>query len=156
MIGRAILTTRMPAEESIVAGALNLWSARPSSSASFTTRWTTRRLRFLECKGLRRPHRDLVRFQSHVLECLHMNTAMGPTPTTRQPFGLLTRTSQSHLFVVSSEHLSGPLSNNPRSYFEYHLRTHSLTHFCMESFDACLQSRVQRATTTYLLRPQDA
>jgi hypothetical protein len=85
-----------------------------------------------------------------------MDMAMGPTPTTPRPFGLPTRTSQSHLFAVFSERSSGPLSNSPGNYFEHHLRTHSSTCFCMESLDAPLQSRVRRAATTYLLRPRDA
>jgi hypothetical protein len=85
-----------------------------------------------------------------------MDTAMGPTPTTRRPSSLPTRTSQCHLFAVSSERSSGPLSNSRRSYFEYYLRTHSSTRFCMESLNAPLQSRVRRATTTYFPRPRDA
>jgi hypothetical protein len=77
-------------------------------------------------------------------------------PTTRRPSGLPTQTSQSHLFAVSSERSSGPLSNSRRSYFEHHLRIHSSTRFCMESLDAPLQSRVRRVATTYFLRPRDA
>jgi hypothetical protein len=84
-----------------------------------------------------------------------MDTVMGPTPTTQQPSGLLTRTSQSRLFAVSPEHSSGPLSNSRRSYFEHHLRTHSSTRFCMESLDAPLQSGVRKAATTYLLLLRD-
>jgi hypothetical protein len=85
-----------------------------------------------------------------------MDTVMGPMPTTRRPSGLPTQTSQSHLFAVSSERSSGPLSNSRRSYFEHHLRIHSSTRFCMESLDAPLQSRVRRVATTYFLRPRDA
>jgi hypothetical protein len=80
-----------------------------------------------------------------------MDTAMGPTPTTRRPSGLPTQTSQSHLFAVSSK-----CSNNRRSYFKHHLRTHSSTRFYIECLDAPLQSRVQRVATAYLLRPRDA
>ena len=154
MIGRAILTTRMHVVESIMARALTLWSACQSSSISFMTRWTTQRVRFLRCWGLRRLHWNLVKSQFHLLECLYMDMAMGPTPTTQQPSSLLTQISQSHLLAISSEYISELLLNNPSNYFEYHLKTHSLTYFWLECLDAHLQSWIRRVVTTYLLCPR--
>ena len=156
MIGRAILTTRTPTGESLVAGALNLWNAHSSSYVSFTTRWTTWRLQFLGYKGLQRPNRDLVRSQSHLLKCQSWTLRWGLRPLLNRPLACWLELHNFISLPCPQSTRVGCCQNSPTSYFELHLTTHSSTHFCMESLNAPLQSQVWKAATTYLLHSRDA